>query len=142
MRLTRTVTAMKPVDTVFAYLSDFTTTTEWDPSTVRTVRTAGDGGLGTKYLNTSTFAGRRTQLTYVVQDLVPNQRICLRGENSTVIAHDTMTFRAAGADTEVTYTADFSFKGIARLVAPLLRPAFTRLGNRAEAGMAASLARL
>ena len=70
MRLTRTVTTAKPLDTVFAYLSDFTSTTEWDPGTVRTVRTAGDGGFGTQYLNTSTFAGRQTQLTYVVQDLV------------------------------------------------------------------------
>lgn len=142
MRLTRTVTTAKPLDKVFDYLSDFTTTTEWDPGTVRTVRTAGDGGVGTEYLNTSAFVGRQTQLTYVVQDLVPNQHISLRGENSTVIAHDTITFTAAGEDTEVTYTAEFTFKGIGRLVAPLLRPAFTRLGNRAETGMAAALARL
>ncbi len=45
MRLARTVTTANPLDKVFAYLSDFTTTTEWDPGTVRTVRTAGDGGL-------------------------------------------------------------------------------------------------
>ncbi len=70
------------------------------------------------------------QLTYVAQDPVPNQRICLRGENSTVIANDTLTFRSAGTDTEVTYTADFSFTGIARFVAPLLRPAFTRSATR------------
>ena len=142
MRLRRIVTVEKPLDKVFAYLSDFTTTTEWDPGTVTTVRTTGDGGFGTEYLNTSTFAGRETQLTYVVQDLVPNQRIALRGENATVIAHDTMTFRATGNATEVTYTADFTFKGIARLIAPLLKPAFTRLGDEAETGMAAALARL
>ena len=59
MRVRRIVTAEKPLAEVFAYLSDFTTTTEWDPGTVRTVRTAGDGGFGTEYLNTSTFAGRR-----------------------------------------------------------------------------------
>ena len=57
MRLIRTVTIAKPLDKVFAYLADFTTTTEWDPGTVQTVRTAGDGGFGTEYLNTSTFAG-------------------------------------------------------------------------------------
>ena len=142
MRLTRTVVTAKPLGKVFAYLSDFTSTTEWDPGTVRTVRTAGDGGLGTEYLNTSAFAGRQTQLTYVVQDLVPNQRISLRGENKTVIVNDTMTFRAVGEYTEVTYTADFTFKGIVRVVAPLLRPAFTGLGNQAETGMAAALARL
>ena len=147
MRLQRTVTVEKPLDTVFAYLSDFTTTTEWDPGTVKTVRASGDGGFGTEYLNTSTFAGRETQLTYVVQELVPNQRISLRGENKTVIAHDTMTFREVGSKetgtkTEVTYTADFTFKGITKLIAPLMTPAFTRLGNEAETGMAAALARL
>lgn len=142
MRLRRTVTVDKPVDRVFAYLSDFTTTAEWDPGTVTTVRTAGRGDVGTAYLNTSTFAGRKTQLTYVVQELVPNQRIALRGANRTVVAKDTITVRAAGSGTEVVYTADFTFTGIVRFVAPLLRPAFTRLGNEAERGMAEALARL
>lgn len=142
MRLCRIITVTKPLDEVFAYLSDFTTTTEWDPGTVKTVRTAGDGDVGTEYANTSTFAGRETQLAYVVHELVPNQRIALRGENKTVIARDTMTFRATGSDTEVTYTADFTFKGVARLIAPLLRPAFARLGNEAQTGMAAALRRL
>lgn len=147
MRLQRTVTVEKPLDKVFAYLSDFTTTTEWDPGTVKTILASGDGGLGTEYLNTSTFAGRETQLTYVVQELVPNQRISLRGENKTVVAHDTMTFREVGSEatdtkTEVTYTADFTFKGITKFIAPLMTPAFTRLGNEAATGMAAALAQL
>lgn len=147
MRLCRTITAEKPLDKVFAYLSDFTTTTEWDPGTVQTVRTSGDGGFGTEYLNTSKFAGRETQLTYVVEDLVPNRHITLRGENKTVIAQDTMAFREVAGSTgitktEVTYTADFTFKGIARLLAPFLGAAFERLGDEAETGMAAALARL
>ncbi|MEP6761530.1 MAG: SRPBCC family protein [Sporichthyaceae bacterium] len=142
MRLRRTVTVDKPLERVFQYLSDFTTTTYWDPGTVNTVRVTGNGNVGTEYLNTSSFAGRQTQLTYVLQELVPNRRIALRGENATVIAHDTMTFRPVGTGTEVTYTADFTFKGIARIVAPFLRPAFARLGNEAEAGMAQALGRL
>jgi uncharacterized protein YndB with AHSA1/START domain len=97
VRLRRIVTVARPVDEVFGYLSDFTTTTEWDPGTVKTVRTSGDGTVGTEYLNTSTFAGRERQLTYVVRELVPIQRIALRGENKTVIAHDTMVFRARAA---------------------------------------------
>jgi carbon monoxide dehydrogenase subunit G len=147
VRLQRTVTVEKPLDKVFAYLSDFTTTTEWDPGTVKTVLASGDGGFGTEYLNTTSFAGRETQLTYVVVDLVPNRHITLRGENKTVIANDTMTFRETGADngatrTEVTYTADFTFKGITKLFAPFLKPAFTRLGDEAETGMASALSRL
>ena len=52
---------------------NFTTTTDWDPGTVTTVRLHGNGGVGTTYLNTSTFLGRTTQLTYVVDELVDQQ---------------------------------------------------------------------
>ena len=124
------------------YLSDFITTTDWDPGTVATVRQRGDGGIGTVYLNTSEFLGRKTELSYVVQEFVPGERIRLRGENKTLISVDTMTFVAAGDRTEVTYTAEFAFKGAARYVAPLFRPALARLGDQAEAGLRQALSRL
>ena len=41
----RTVTVTQPIEKVWAYLSDFRTTEEWDPPTVSTVRTSGDGGV-------------------------------------------------------------------------------------------------
>jgi uncharacterized protein YndB with AHSA1/START domain len=128
MKLQRTVIVDKPLEKVFAYLSDFTTTTEWDP--------------GTTYLNTSVFLGRKTQLTYVLRELVPGQRIRLQGENQTVIATDTMSFRGVETGTEVTYAAEFTFKGPARFIAPLLRPALERLGHQAEAGLREALGRL
>jgi hypothetical protein len=142
MRLQRTVTADVPLHRAFAYLTDFTTTTDWDPGTVSTVLLAGDGGVGTTYRNTSRFLGRTTELTYVVEELVPEERIRLRGENATVISVDTMAFRSTGSGTEVTYTADFTFKGVSRLLAPLLRPAFVKLGNEAEAGLREALSLL
>lgn len=49
---------------------------------------------------------------------------------------------ATATATEVTYTADFTFKGMTRIFAPFLKPAFERLGDEAETGMAAALARL
>ena len=142
MKLQKTVIVGKPLDAVFGYLSDFTTTTEWDPGTVVTVTQHGDGGAGTTYLNTSTFLGRKTQLTYVVREFVPGERIRLRGENKTVIAVDTMTFRSVDAGTEVTYTAEFTVKGPSRLLAPLLRPAFEQLGKQAQTGMRTALNQL
>ena len=144
MRLHKVVTVDKPVARVFAYLSDFTTSNEWDPGTVTTVRVSGDGGVGTTYLNTSKFAGRETQLTYVMTERVPNERFALRGENKTVISEDTLTFRSlnAGARTEVTYVANFTFKGLARFVAPLFKPAMTKLGDEAEVGLQRALGQL
>lgn len=142
MRLQKTVTVDKPLNAVFGYLSDFTTTTEWDPGTVVTVKHDGDGEVGTTYLNTSTFLGRQTQLTYTVREFAPGERVRLRGENKTIIAIDTMTFRSTDVGTEVTYTAEFTFKGPARLLAPLLRPAFERLGTKAQTGMRTALSQI
>jgi carbon monoxide dehydrogenase subunit G len=142
MRLQKAVIVDRPLDAVFDYLSDFTTTTEWDPGTVITVKHHGGGGVGTTYLNTSTFLGRKTQLTYVVREFIPGKHIQLRGENKTVIAIDTMTFRIVDAGTEVTYAAEFTLQGPSRLLAPLLRPAFERLGEKAQAGLGKALNQL
>lgn len=142
MRIERTVTVDVPVRRAFDYLADFTTTTEWDPGTVSTVRRDGDGGVGTTYRNTSRFLGRETELTYVVEELVPDERVRLRGENKTVVSVDTMTFRPVAMGVEVTYTAEFTFKGLSRWLAPLLKPAFVRLGNQAESGLRTALTQL
>ena len=143
MKIVRTVATDRPRSEVFAYLSDFTTTEEWDPGTLRTTRESGDGGVGTRYRNVSKFLGRETELTYVVEESSPPYRLRLRGENDTLVAHDTMTLSETSAGgTELTYRADFAFKGVARLVAPLLAPAFRRLGNEAEAGLRSAFASL
>lgn len=135
MEISRTLQVPRPPEEVFAYLQDFTTTEEWDPGTVRTTRLEGDGGVGTRYRNVSRFLGRETQLEYVVEEADSPGRLRLRGENKTVVSEDTMTMTPTSAGTELTYTAEFTFKGFAKYVAPLLSPAFKRLGDEAEKGL-------
>lgn len=142
MKLERTVETTASPAAVFAYLSDFTTTTEWDPGTVRTVRVSGDGGLGTTYENTSKFMGKQTKLTYKVVEHRPDSLFALRGENSSVIAHDTMEITPTPAGSRLTYTADFTFKGVGKFVAPLLAPALKKLGDDAEQGLREALGKL
>jgi len=139
MRLTRSVVSPRTVEDVFAYLSDFTTTTDWDPGSILTTRISGDGGIGTKYANRSRFNGRETELEYTVIDFVPNARVQLRGENKTVTAVDTITVEATPDGTRVTYDALFTFRGIAAIAAPFLKGAFKRLGDEAEAGLRTAL---
>ena len=142
MQLRRTVETDAPPERVFAYLADFTHTEEWDPGTVRTHRVSGDGGVGTTYANTSRFLGRETDLTYEVLRHEPDRVVQLRGRNKTVTALDTMEITPHGSGSTVTYTADFEFSGVARYVAPLLRPALKKLGDEAEAGLRTHLGRL
>lgn len=142
MKIQRTVQTTAAPAAVFAYLSDFTTTTEWDPGTVTTERVSGDGGVGTVYHNVSEFKGKRTELEYTVVTLNDPTLIVLRGTNKTVEATDRMEIAPHGTGTQVTYTADFAFKGLAKLAVPFLGGAFRKLGDEAEEGLRTSLARL
>jgi uncharacterized protein YndB with AHSA1/START domain len=138
----REVTVAAEPERVFDYLANFETTSEWDPGTVTTKRVQGDGGVGTTYLNTSTFAGRETQLTYTVELYDRPNRIVLRGENRTVRARDTMTFTSTAHLTTVMYRAEFNLKGLSRLAEPFLRRPFDKLGEDAEEGLRNALGNL
>ncbi|MCV7192933.1 SRPBCC family protein [Mycolicibacterium brumae] len=143
MQIDKTVQSPASPAETFAFLADFTTTEQWDPGTERTERVSGDGGVGTVYRNTSRFLGRSTELSYVVREYQPDTRVVLRGENKSVIAHDTMTVTpAAGGGATVRYQARFDLKGLARLAAPLFVPAFARLGNAGADQLQRTLNRL
>ncbi len=135
MRITRTVSSTKPISEVFRYLSDFTSTNDWDPGTVKTELVQGDGKVGTVYHNRSRFNGRESELTYVVTDYVENSLIRLRGENKSIVAVDTITFVENGAGCNVTYDAHFTLKGLAKVAGPFLGKAFKILGDEAEVGL-------
>jgi uncharacterized protein YndB with AHSA1/START domain len=139
--VSRTVTVNRPLDEVFAYLSDFTNTEEWDAGTVRTTRVSGDGGVGTTYHNVSKFLGREVEVEYVVERVVPGEVFALRGENSSTVAHDTMTFREVPGGTEVTYAATFDFKGPFKLFDPLTKPLFNKLFDDGANGIRKALDR-
>jgi carbon monoxide dehydrogenase subunit G len=135
----RTVRTQASPDRVFAYLSDFTRTEEWDPGTVSTERVSGDGSVGTRYHNVSRFMGRETELEYTVIDLDQGTLVRLRGEGKSVTAIDTMRITPDGEGSRVDYTAEFDWKGVAKVAAPLLGPALTKLGDEAEEGLQRSL---
>jgi uncharacterized protein YndB with AHSA1/START domain len=143
----RTIATNAAPARVWRYLSDFTSTNEWDPGTVRTVLLAGDGGPGTTYENVSRFLGRETTLIYTVLEASEPTRLQLRGENATVTATDTMTITAVGTGSRLHYRADIVGKGMLGradplLSLPVLNYPFKRLGDGAERGLEDALARL
>lgn len=119
MYVERRFTVPRPIEQVFAFLGDFTTTEQWDPGTVTTTRTSGDGGLGTTYANTSEFMGRQVSLTYDTITFQPPTAVQFRGRNKGSTATDSLTLTpASDATTEVHYRADFTFHGIWKYLAP------------------------
>jgi carbon monoxide dehydrogenase subunit G len=126
---------------VFAYLSDFSTTQEWDPGVVEAERLNDAAvGEGTQFRLVAEFLGRKTALTYRIVEYDPPRAVTFRGENATVISNDKITFEAVDRGTRITYDADLALKGPLRLADPLLRLAFNRVGDRALAGLRHKLA--
>lgn len=133
--LKKVMDSKKPLEQLFSYFSDFTTTNEWDPNTVKTTKLSGDGGVGTKYSNTSRFNGKESSLVYEVIEFQQNKMVRLRGENKNIVAIDTLSVEQIPSGTRFTYEARFTLKGIAKIATPFLRKAFEKLAVDAEDGL-------
>lgn len=144
-RYRASVTSPASIEDTFAFLADFRTVAEWDPSIIGSTLTNGGDPVreGAQFHVRTKFAGRETALDYTTTELEPPRRIVLRGENATVVSIDTMTFAGAPAGgTEVTYDARLELKGAARLADPILQLLFNALGGKARRGLRDRLARL
>lgn len=140
--VSRTFTTSALPEAVFDYLADFTNAEEWDPGTVSCVRASGDGGVGTTYRNVSKFLGRESEITYTTDELQRPTRIHLIGRNEQFEGHDALGIRAHADGSEVTYTAEFSFKGSARFAAPGVAAYLPFLAKKTVDELKATLDRL
>ena len=129
-------------DEAFVYLSDFSTSVEWDPSVVEAGRIGtGAVGQGTEFRLVTSFLGRKTPLRYRVVEYEPRSAVTFVAQNATGISRDRITFEAIATGTRVTYEAHLRLKGLLRLADPLLALAFNRIGNPALAGLREVLGR-
>jgi carbon monoxide dehydrogenase subunit G len=130
----------RPPDEMFTYLSDFSSTQEWDPGVIEAER-LGDAPVreGTEFRLLASFLHRKTPLTYHIVEYDPPNAVTFRGESPAVISLDRITFEPSGGGTRITYDADLALKGPLKLAGPLLQIAFNRVGARALAGLRSTL---
>ena len=140
-RYVATLESPRTQEDVFAYLSDFSTTQEWDPGVAEAQRLdEGPIAVGSRFNVVADFMGRKTPLVYAVVAYDAPHSITLRGENATVISLDTIAFEpTAAGGTRVSYDADLTLKGPLGLGDPLLKLVFGRIGDRAVAGLRTAL---
>lgn len=138
-QIERTVTVAKPLSEVWEYLVDFTNTESWDPPTQSTTRVSGDGGVGTVYKNVSRMLGRDVEVEYTVLDVEPQRLFRLAGKTSSMDLLDTMTFEETDGQVSVTYTAEFTPHGAAKLAEPLMPIGLKKIGDDAAEQMESCL---
>jgi carbon monoxide dehydrogenase subunit G len=141
-RYTATIATPRPIDEVFAYLSDFSSTLEWDPGVVEAQRLDDNPPAnGSEFRIVAKFLGRRASLLYKIVEFDPPRLVTFRGANASVISLDRLTFENFGGGTQVTYDAELSLRGPFKIADRLLALAFARVGDRALNGLRETLSR-
>ena len=114
----RTLVIHRPVDEVFAYLSDV----EHGPTYISGQRAAhqtstGQLGVGTTFATQSRMARRRS--THEVTEYEPNRRLAWKA-TSGAPSTTTWTFEPSGPSTRVTFARIGSAPGLLRLAEPII----------------------
>jgi hypothetical protein len=124
----------------FAYLADFSHAAEWDPSVVEASSPDGRGlGKGSRFDLVVKFAGRTIPMAYEIVAYDEPRAFVIEAQNPSFTSRDSITVSPRGEGSTVHYDALLVFKGVARMLEPLMQLLFGRTGDRAAAGMRATL---
>src|SRR5271156_5136486 len=119
--VSRTFAVTTPPDRVIDYLKDFGNAEDWDPGTQSCTRDgSGPIEVGATWHNVSKIVGVKTELTYTLNEL-NNRTLIFVGENDSSTSVDTITVDASGAGSVITYRADLTMKGAAKLLGPAMK---------------------
>lgn len=138
--LRETIRVKRPAAEAFAYVADFTTTTEWD-STAKKARklTPGPVERGTRFLVTCAMPLGTIDIEYEVAELDPPNKIVLRGNSRFFDIKDTITFTESGTTTQIVYQAQFHFGPVIKSLAGAMEPGLKRMGKASVKGLKEAL---
>jgi Polyketide cyclase / dehydrase and lipid transport len=98
------------------------------------------GRRGAEFRLVAEFLGRKNELTDRIVEYDPPRAVTFSWREHHVVSRDRITVDSATAGTRVTYDADLALKGPLRIADPVLRFAFSRVGDRALGGLTRTFA--
>jgi uncharacterized protein YndB with AHSA1/START domain len=121
----------RPIDVVFAFLTDLRNDHLWWPGVERAERIKGGGGKGSVYTQDTRLLGRRFTATMTVIEYDRPHRAVLRTDDSLTPFTAIYTFDRLAIDrTRFTMTAEVAARGVFRVLGPLLAPVLRGLARR------------
>lgn len=120
----------------FAYMADLSNFAEWDPGVVKVEQTAGKGPGADSVFDVDVKAPF-SALTLSYHTIVYEEPITVvaRAESKLFTSLDTITVKADGAGSIVTYDAELTLNGPFGLADPVLGLSFKKIGDRAAEGL-------
>ncbi|MEZ5573935.1 MAG: SDR family NAD(P)-dependent oxidoreductase [Halioglobus sp.] len=140
LELHETIEVARTVDDAFAYVSDFATTAEWDPTVLRARKlTPGAIDIGTEFEVVCALPVGSVTLRYTVQKFQPGKLVELNGSSKFFDVRDTIAFSRSAKGTVIDYRAVFQFTALAAPLASLSSSGLKTMGRESVAGLAAAL---
>ncbi len=135
--LDETIEVKRPLNEVFAYVSEFSRIEEWDPGVARGHKlSAGAPGVGSKY-RIDMKAG--FSLQYTVIEFEPEARMLMTVDSRVFTAREEIIFAATPTGTTVRYIARFNFPAPLALANRLYPAAMDRVGKSTMEGLKRAL---
>lgn len=113
----------QPIETVWAALTDFENTPQWQPEIIREWHTPpGPIQVGDHLHQIRTFRGRRVASTSAVKEYEPERRM-VNASDPTVVPWVRTAYACEPSDegTRLTFSIDLRGKGMFMLLSPLIR---------------------
>jgi uncharacterized protein YndB with AHSA1/START domain len=117
----------RPVEEVFAWVTDLTHSAEWQAGLLE-VRKLTDGpvGVGTRYTFVRQFMGRKVEAANEFVVYEPDQKVQFRIASGPMPGQGTYLFEATPDGTKVTSIVELEPGGLSRLAAPLIAASLRR----------------
>ena len=126
-KLESSVVINRPLEEVFAFVTDFDNATQWMAELVEGKQTSeGPLGVGTTLSGVARPMGRRVESTQEVVEYEPNSKYAIKSTSGPVASQDNYTFESVAGGTKLTRVAEAEVSGVFKLAEPL----FARMMRR------------
>ena len=134
--ITNTITINRPIEDVFAVLTDVEETGKWFPGDVEEHWTSpAPHGVGSTRHAVVTVFGRRTENDAVATVYQPPHRAVMEGTSPNAPFVVELTFARDGDGTDVEVMSEIRFRGAMRILGPLVIAIYGRAWTRGLANL-------
>jgi len=122
MKVEHSVVINRPIEEVFAFVSDIEKMTQWigDAQEVKNI-SAGPLGVGTTFTIVGGFLGRRFELNQEVTEYEPNRKLGWKSTSGPVPSEFEGTFESVAGGTKFNFILVGEVGGFFKIAEPLLR---------------------
>ena len=121
------ITINRPVEEVFAYVSDLPSGPEWQPGLVEVRRiTEGPDGVGTQYNGVRKFMGRRIESVIEYTTYEPNKKLVFKSISGNSPLVQSFLFEPTAAGTKLTARLELQTSGLMGLAEPFITSSLKR----------------